>query len=146
MSREVSKPLRQQIAERAYSVCEYCLIHEEDTLWGFEVDHIVSRKHGGQTVLENLAWARACCNERKGSDIATLIGEPPRLVRLFHPRSDRWASCFHLSSFVIEAMNEIGAATVKLLQLNEDNRLLERRLLADWGRYPAVQALARMKD
>ena len=38
---EVSERLRVLVAERAYHVCEYCLIHEEDTFWGCQVDHII---------------------------------------------------------------------------------------------------------
>jgi len=49
--------LRRQIARRAGQRCEYCLIHEEDTFFGCEVDHVVSRKHGGTTTLDNLAYA-----------------------------------------------------------------------------------------
>jgi 5-methylcytosine-specific restriction endonuclease McrA len=94
MSAEVSDRLRREVAERAYHVCEYCLLHEQDTFWGCEVDHIISRKHGGPTTTENLAWACAVCNGHKGSDLGTLVGEPPRLTRLFHPRANRWAECF----------------------------------------------------
>ena len=35
------------MGERAYHVCEYRLIHEDDTFWGCQVDHIISPKHGG---------------------------------------------------------------------------------------------------
>lgn len=42
MASEVSERLRRQVAERAYHVCEYCLIHEDDTFWGSQVDHIIS--------------------------------------------------------------------------------------------------------
>ena len=41
---DVSEQLRRQVAERAYHVCEYCLIHENDTFWDCHVDHIISRK------------------------------------------------------------------------------------------------------
>src|SRR5947208_9768365 len=34
MASHVSERLRRQVAERAYHVCEYCLIHEDDTFWG----------------------------------------------------------------------------------------------------------------
>jgi hypothetical protein len=49
MASDVSEQLRRQVAERAYHVCEYCLFHEDDTVWGCQVDHIISRKHGGLT-------------------------------------------------------------------------------------------------
>ena len=31
MASDVNDTLRRQVAERAYHVCEYCLIHEDDT-------------------------------------------------------------------------------------------------------------------
>ena len=47
MSIYVSEELRQFVAARAQYLCEYCLIHEEDTYVGCQIDHIVSLKHGG---------------------------------------------------------------------------------------------------
>ncbi len=146
MASDVSERLRRQVAERAYHVCEYCLIHEDDTFWGCQVDHIISRKHGGPTEPANLAWACACCNNNKGSDLGTLVGDPPQLVRLFHPRTDRWGQCFQLNGIRIEASDPVGEATVKLLQFNHDTRLGERETLAEAARYPTIEALARMKE
>lgn len=146
MASEVSERLRRQVAERAYHVCEYCLIHEDDTFWGCQIDHIISRKHGGPTESANLAWACACCNNSKGSDLGTLVGLRPELTRLFHPRSDRWAECFELHGVQVDPANAVGGATAKLLQINEDNRVRERQVLAEVGRYPTIEALARMKE
>jgi hypothetical protein len=146
MSTAVSDRLRREVADRAYHVCEYCLIHEQDTFWGCQVDHIISRKHAGPSEAENLAWACACCNNTKGSDLGTRVGQPPELVRLFHPRSDRWAGCFQLIGVRIEPTNPVGKATVKLLQLNHDSRWRERQVLALVGRFPSIEALARMKE
>jgi 5-methylcytosine-specific restriction endonuclease McrA len=47
MSSLISEELRRQVAARADHLCEYCLIHEEDGLLSFQVEHIMSRKHGG---------------------------------------------------------------------------------------------------
>ena len=146
MSREVSDSSRRMAADRAYHVCEYCLIHEDDTFWGCQVDHIISRKHGGTSELDNLAWACACCNGYKGSDLGALVGAPPRLVRLFHPRTDRWNQSFHLNGWQIQPDNDTGLATAKLLQFNEEGRLRERGALSQTGRYPTIEALARMKE
>ena len=66
MGRYISAELRRFIPERAGGLCEYCLIHEDDTFFGCQVDHIVSEKHGGLTVEENLAYACAFCNRHKG--------------------------------------------------------------------------------
>jgi hypothetical protein len=142
----VGERLRRQVADRAYHTCEHCLVHEQDTFWGCQVDLIISRKHGGPTEPGNLAWACACCNNTKGSDLGTLVGEPARLIRMFHPRTDRWGACFILSGVRIGPVNATGAATLKLLQLNHDSRLSEREALAGAGRYPTIEVLARMKE
>ena len=72
MSGHVPAHLREAVARRAQRLCEYCLIHEDDTFFGCEVEHVISRKHGGLTVEDNLAYACAVCNRHKGSDISSL--------------------------------------------------------------------------
>jgi len=78
--------------------------------------------------------------------VGTLIGEPAKFVRLFYPRSDRWSACFYLHGIEIEALSPIGAATTSLLQLNEPSRQRERATLQAVGRFPTIEALARMKE
>ncbi len=73
MSSYINAVLRRLVAIRANSLCEYCLIHEEDAFFGCEVDHIISEKHGGQTEADNLAYACAFCNRAKGSDIGSIV-------------------------------------------------------------------------
>ncbi|MBI3878067.1 MAG: HNH endonuclease [Verrucomicrobia bacterium] len=146
MSNEITRARRRAVAARAYQVCEYCLMHEDDVFWGFETDHIISRKHDGTTTLDNLAWACVCCNRNKGTDIAALAGEPPRLTRLFHPRHDAWLEHFALQQIEIYGLTGVGAGTSKLLKFNDESRLKERFLLREVGRYPTVEALARMKE
>lgn len=146
MASDVSDAMRSQVADRAYHVCEYCLIHKDDTFWGCEVDHIIARKHGGPSELKNLALACAVCNNAKGSDIASLAGSRRELTRLYHPRNDRWADAFQLHEIRIDSVNRVGEATVRLLKFNEKERLIERQTLALAGRYPTIEALARMKE
>ena len=43
MSSPVSEETRRLVAERADFLCEYCLLHEDDGFFAFQVDHIVSR-------------------------------------------------------------------------------------------------------
>ena len=50
----ISAEIRRLVAELAGRRCEYCLIHEDDTFLGCEVDHIISKKHGGSNEPENL--------------------------------------------------------------------------------------------
>ena len=88
----------------------------------------------------------ACCNNTKGSDIGTNVGQPPKLLRLYHPRTDYWSGCFLLHGVHIDPANAIGECAVKLLQLNHGNRHRERETLAETGRYPTIEALARMQE
>jgi hypothetical protein len=48
MNSYVSAAVRRLVAVRADFLCEYCLVHEDDTVFGCEVDHIISEKHDGQ--------------------------------------------------------------------------------------------------
>src|SRR5438067_1332550 len=98
MSSYVSAELRRLVRDRAVRICEYCLLHEDNTFLGNEVDHIISEKHGGPTNASNLAFACASCNRAKGSDIASLIPGTDQLVRLFNPRSTGGASIFRSSA------------------------------------------------
>jgi hypothetical protein len=141
MSSRVSSETRQIVASRANFVCEYCLIAEEAAYFKFQVEHIISRKHGGSSELENLALACVFCNRYKGSDIASLIPETNELIRFYNPRVDRWHEHFRLNGVVIESLTEIGKATVRILQMNHDDQILERQVLSRRGRYPTEAAL-----
>lgn len=62
MNRPVTSEVGQRVAQRSDFLCEYCLIAEEDTFFGCEVEHIISLKHGGSSDLDNLAYACVFCN------------------------------------------------------------------------------------
>ncbi len=109
---------------------------EVELLAGCEVDHIISRKHGGLTDLANLALSCERCNRAKGTDVGSVSGEPHRFVRLFNPRIDRWEDHFRLEVGRIEPLTEIGGVTVRLLQFNAPDRPLQRRSLQQVGAYP----------
>jgi hypothetical protein len=125
------------VASRANYRCEYCLIHEDDSYLGFEVDHVISAKHGGQTNAENLTYACFYCNRYKGSDIGTIVPGSRRLVPLFNPRTDDWVDHFEVVASSIEGKSEIGKATVRILEFNLRERLLERHTLLLSGNWPA---------
>lgn len=135
MSEYASAEQRRLVAERAGFRCEYCRMHEADTFFDCQVDHIISLKHGGQTVIENLAYACAFCNRHKGSDIASISQESGALVRFFNPRSDAWQSHFELDGALIKPLTMIGEATARVLQFNNGDRVLERKALIAIGRY-----------
>jgi hypothetical protein len=132
----IGQQLRREVRARAGNQCEYCLIDETLLVWGCEVDHIISRKHGGATESSNLALSCARCNRAKGTDIGSVHPESEELVRLFDPRRDRWAEHFRLDGARIVGLTLIGQVTAALLQFNQDERLFERELLQKAGKYP----------
>lgn len=136
MSKNIPNSLRLAVAKRANFRCEYCLRLEADSFLRYHADHIIGRKHGGKTILDNLAYTCPVCNNHKGSDLATILENEEELVRLFNPRTQNWEAHFELSNGEIVALTPIGAATVKLLKLNEVGRVLERLDLIEAGLYP----------
>jgi 5-methylcytosine-specific restriction endonuclease McrA len=62
MAAPVSVRLRQEVAERAAYCCEDCGLPQRFALHAHEPDHIVPRQHGGESHLQNLAWACLRCN------------------------------------------------------------------------------------
>ncbi len=141
MSSRSNFEIRQFVASRAHNICEYCLIAEEDAYFRHQVEHIISRKHGGSSELDNLALACVFCNRYKGSDIASLNPETKELVRFYNPRVDRWHEHFRLNGVVIESLTDIGEATIRILKMNHDDQILEREVLSKGGRYPSEPAL-----
>jgi hypothetical protein len=144
MSSYVSAALRRLVAVRADFLCEYCLIHEHDAVFGCEVDHIISEKHGGPTDAENLAYACTFCNRAKGSDIGSMVLRTGAFVRFFNPRTDHWAEHFALDGVLILAHSDIGEVTARILEFNHSDRLLERQMLQAVSRYPTAAAVVRI--
>jgi hypothetical protein len=133
---EINELLRTEVARRADYRCEYCLIHEDDAGFPHQVDHALSRKHGGSSELDNLAYACVLCNRRKGTDVASVETQTGKVVRLFNPRQDRWSDHFEIDGEFIEPRTPIGGVTARLLRLNTAERIVERRILQALGRYP----------
>ena len=133
MADSPSLAIRQAIRERANFRCEYCLRPESRSWFPFEPDHVIALKHGGPTELENLAFACMDCNRHKGTDLASIDVETGRVVRLFHPRRDRWAKHFEMRKGVIVPRTSIGRVTEHVLQLNRPEVVEIRRWLISKG-------------
>jgi hypothetical protein len=127
----ISVELRRLVFNRAANNCEYCLIPEAIALASHQVDHIIAEKHGGQTIAENLALSCSLCNQAKGSDVAAINLETGAIVRLYHPRLDRWVEHFQMdcSTGQILGISEIGRMTAQLLQINREASVVERKVL-----------------
>jgi hypothetical protein len=136
----ISAELRKLVQTRAGNLCEYCLIHEFDTFVGCQVDHIISIKHNGSTDEDNLAYACTFCNRAKGSDIGSIDSSSKLFSRFFNPREDRWSDHFQLHGTTIEPLTVVGQVTVKILEMNKTERMLEREELIRANKYPSVNA------
>ena len=137
MSKYIAEPLRIAVAKRADFRCEYCRRPEADSFIKYQIDHIISRKHRGETVFDNLAFSCPICNNNKGTDLGTVLDDKDTLVRLFHPLKHSWFDHFEVSEEgMIYGKTTIGEATIVLLDLNHTNRVLERIDLIKSGLFP----------
>jgi 5-methylcytosine-specific restriction endonuclease McrA len=132
MSSYVSDRLRKKVEKRANYVCEYCLIPIEETFFGGEIEHIISLKHEGRSVFENLAFACQPCNRSKGSDLGSISKVDGKLARFFNPRTDIWNKHFSLDNqaFIIP-LTKIGEVTITILKFNDFERVSERKGLIE---------------
>jgi hypothetical protein len=126
----VDEELRRLVVLRANNRCEYCLIRQDDdAVFRFPIDRIISGQHGGQYTHENTALACHHCNKKKGPNIASVSPDLPRsIVPLFNPRSDVWAEHFEYRGHVIVGITPVGKATVELLDMNAPAKLRLRSL------------------
>ena len=125
--------LRRLTYERARGRCEYCLIPDTAVLAAHEIDHIIAQKHGGLTDPENLALSCALCNKYKGSDLSSIDPETGDIVPLYHPRLQSWLDHFQLDVVLFVPLTPTGRVTIRLLQLNDPDRIEERELLIAAG-------------
>jgi hypothetical protein len=102
----------------------------------FHIDHIIARQHGGATVLENLAFSCLHCNRHKGPNIAGTDPSTGKLVRLFHPRKDRWKAHFEWNGAVLVGRTVIGRATINVLSINDPDFLAVREALIREQAFP----------
>ena len=83
--------------------------------------------------MGNLAYACSFCNWKKGPNLVTILIEDGPIVRLFHPRKDEWQDHFEVEDSLICAKSEIGEATIRLLEFNHPDNIIERRALLALG-------------
>ena len=87
----------------------------------------------------NLAWACQRCNLCKGTNLSAIDPDSAQVVRLFHPRADRWEEHFTIENVRIVGLTPTGRATVWLLQMNTAERMELRAELRALGRWPAAR-------
>lgn len=127
----ISTALRRLITHRAGHRCEYCLFPEAIALHRHEPDHIIPSQHGGTTDPANLALACLRCNRYKGPNVGSFDPLTNHLVPLFHPRRQAWEQHFKMEGAEIKPLTPEGRVTVRLLRLNDPDRLIERQRLIE---------------
>ena len=135
----LAKAVRQLVRNRAGNCCEYCRLPATAGTVPFHVDHIKPVKHGGLDDTDNLCLACYKCNAHKGHDLVGFDPQTGELTRLYHPREQRWEEHFTIQADMrIQGLTSQGRTTVRILQMNDEDRLENRQLLAEIGEYPCL--------
>ena len=122
-------PRHPLVAQRAAHHCEYCQAPESVFNFPFEVEHILPPVRGGMDAESN--WALSCrsCNLHKSVHLEGPDPETGTLVRLYHPRADKWTDHFRLepASGIIRGLTNVGRATVGRLRMNSPAQVTARK-------------------
>ncbi|WP_449418583.1 HNH endonuclease [Phormidium nigroviride] len=137
-SERVTSAIRQAVSTRAKNYCEYCRSSAEFAIDSFTVDHIKPRQAGGETTLDNLAWACFGCNGHKQARTRGTDPETDREVAFYNPRQQVWTEHFVWSQDFTEVIGKTpcGRATINALRLNRTGVMNLRRLLVREGLHP----------
>lgn len=132
----VSSEVRQFVRRRADNACEYCRLPSHASVLPHQVDHIIGRQHRGSDDVENLCLCCIHCNQKKGPNIASIDPKSGRIIPLYHPRQQPWASHFQIVESSVIGLTPEGRATVELLNVNADERVRLRSALLRRGWSP----------
>ncbi len=126
-----SVSIKKNVIERASGLCEYCKSPSDFSPQSFSIEHIYPISAGGQSNLDNLAYACQGCNNHKYTKTEGIDPLSNIEAALFHPRQDNWSTHFGWveGGLKIIGLTKTGRTTVKELQLNRENLLNLRSLL-----------------
>ena len=128
--------LRQRVRDRADNRCEYCHLRQgHQPVCQFQMEHIIPRQHGGGDAEENLALACFHCNLHKGTNLTGIDPESGEIVRLFHPRRDRWRDHFAWRGVALAGLTALGRTTIQVLKINAPRRLELRTSVLRWSHF-----------
>jgi len=128
--------LAREVRLRAENRCEYCQLPQRADDRTYEIDHVISKKHGGLTRSKNLALSCFRCNSYKGSNIGGLDPLTHELTRLFNPRRHKWTRHFRWSDALLVGRTPIGRVTVAVLRINDPFGIELRAGLIAEGVFP----------
>src|SRR5262249_45238770 len=95
---------------------------------------------GGPTEEQNLWLACAPCNLHKGDRVTAVDPSTGEAIRLFNPRTQRWAEHFAWSRAADRVLGRTptGRATVSALSLNRASLVASRRAWVSAGWHPPI--------
>lgn len=128
--------LTRLVWKRARGCCEYCLTPQAADDAGFQIDHVIARKHAGPTIAVNLCLSCFYCNSFKGSDLTSRDPKTRKITPLFNPRRHKWAKHFRWQGAYLMGRTAIGRVTVALLHINDEYRIELREWLIEEGVFP----------
>lgn len=126
------------VRARAKARCEYCRFPEAFAELPFHCDHIIARQHGGESSIDNLAFACCFCNRFKGPNLSGVDPKSTDVVRLFDPRRDVWEDHFEWQGAWLIGRTASARATIQALRLNRPDAVGVRALLMREGVYPGT--------
>jgi hypothetical protein len=142
VSRARLKPeLRQRVAELDRFRCAYCMTSQRIVGPVLEIDHIVPLARGGASRDDNLCLSCPMCNGHKADRVSAPDPESGLVVRLYHPRHDRWDDHFQWidDGAVVLGTTPTGRATVAALEINHVEVVEVRRLWVAAGWHPPAR-------
>jgi hypothetical protein len=60
MAAYIPNELRQQVIERASGLCEYCIIHQDDTPFSHQIDHVIALKDSSSPIVATIPFKKHC--------------------------------------------------------------------------------------
>ena len=130
----MDQAVRQLVRQRAGNRCEYCRLPQEAAPYiTFHIEHIRAQQHGGTDDAENLALACPDCNAKKGPNLTTISSDTGEIIALFNPRVHSWNDAFKMIGPEIVGVTDLGRATVRLLDMNDEERIAMRAELQAEG-------------
>lgn len=132
----MDRELEELVWQRAGQRCEYCHFPRAFVVLPFELDHIIAKKHRGETVADNLALSCFYCNSYKGPNVAGIDPETNDHTPLFHPRRDAWEEHFRWDGPELLGLTPVGRTTIDVLRINHPDAIAVRSSLIEEGSFP----------
>jgi hypothetical protein len=136
----MSQQTRQRVRNHFGDRCAYCRSPVGLFPGASQIDHIDPPGAGGSDEEENLCLCCAWCNLRKSDRVYVRDPVTMGLIRLFHPRVQKWSDHFRWSDTKLHVipLTPCGRATIDALDLNHVEFLRSRQfwLIAGW--HPAT--------